>query len=85
MTGITQPIAPAATPATILPKTPVNAKQKPAIAPIPAKKIQRLNGAKFVVTNNCEKVRICYYFVSRRDFEDHILKIRPLFGYSRLK
>ncbi|EFN85727.1 AT-rich interactive domain-containing protein 2, partial [Harpegnathos saltator] len=55
MTGVLQPAAPAATPATILPKTPVNAKQKPAIAPIPAKKIQRLNGAKFVVTNNCEK------------------------------
>ncbi|XP_014475984.1 PREDICTED: AT-rich interactive domain-containing protein 2 isoform X3 [Dinoponera quadriceps] len=58
MTGVLQPAAPAATPATILPKTPVNAKQKPAIAPIPAKKIQRLNGAKFVVTNNCEKTEV---------------------------
>ncbi|XP_011647943.1 AT-rich interactive domain-containing protein 2 isoform X2 [Pogonomyrmex barbatus] len=58
MTGVIQPAAPAATPATILPKTPINAKQKPAIAPIPAKKIQRLNGAKFVVTNNCEKTEV---------------------------
>lgn len=58
MTGVMQPAAPTATPATILPKTPVNAKQKSALAPIPAKKIQRLNGAKFVVTNNCEKVCI---------------------------
>ncbi|KAL0118043.1 hypothetical protein PUN28_009019 [Cardiocondyla obscurior] len=58
MTGVMQPAAPAATPATILPKTPVNAKQKLAIAPIPAKKIQRLNGAKFVVTNNCEKTEV---------------------------
>lgn len=58
MTGVMQPAAPAAVPATILPKTPVNAKQKPAIAPIPAKKIQRLNGAKFVVTNNCEKTEV---------------------------
>ncbi|XP_077254908.1 brahma associated protein 170kD isoform X3 [Temnothorax americanus] len=58
MTGVMQPAAPAATPATILPKTPVNAKQKPAITPIPAKKIQRLNGAKFIVTNNCEKTEV---------------------------
>ncbi|XP_032671914.1 AT-rich interactive domain-containing protein 2 isoform X2 [Odontomachus brunneus] len=58
MTGVLQPAAPAATPATILPKTPVNAKQKQAIVPIPAKKIQRLNGAKFVVTNNCEKTEV---------------------------
>lgn len=62
MTGVMQPAAPAATPATILPKTPVNAKQKPAIAPIPAKKIQRLNGAKFVVTNNCEKVGVRRFY-----------------------
>ncbi|XP_072746613.1 uncharacterized protein Bap170 isoform X2 [Anoplolepis gracilipes] len=58
MTGVIQPAAPAATPATILPKTPVNAKQKSALAPIPAKKIQRLNGAKFIVTNNCEKTEV---------------------------
>ncbi|XP_018367646.1 PREDICTED: AT-rich interactive domain-containing protein 2 isoform X5 [Trachymyrmex cornetzi] len=58
MTSIIQPAAPAATPATILPKTLINTKQKPAITPIPAKKIQRLNGAKFVVTNNCEKTEI---------------------------
>ncbi|KAG5322670.1 ARID2 protein, partial [Pseudoatta argentina] len=58
MTSIIQPAAPAATPATILPKTLINTKQKPAIAPLPAKKIQRLNGAKFVVTNNCEKTEI---------------------------
>ncbi|XP_050457136.1 AT-rich interactive domain-containing protein 2 isoform X4 [Cataglyphis hispanica] len=58
MTGVMQPAAPAATPATILPKTPLNAKQKSALAPIPAKKIQRLNGAKFVVTNNCEKTEV---------------------------
>ncbi|KYM81304.1 AT-rich interactive domain-containing protein 2 [Atta colombica] len=58
MTSIIQPAAPAATPATILPKTLINTKQKPTIAPIPAKKIQRLNGAKFVVTNNCEKTEI---------------------------
>ncbi|XP_011052557.1 PREDICTED: AT-rich interactive domain-containing protein 2 isoform X5 [Acromyrmex echinatior] len=58
MTSIIQPAAPAATPATILPKTLINTKQKSAIAPIPAKKIQRLNGAKFVVTNNCEKTEI---------------------------
>ncbi|XP_029164513.1 LOW QUALITY PROTEIN: AT-rich interactive domain-containing protein 2 [Nylanderia fulva] len=57
MTGVMQPAAPAATPATILPKTPVNAKQKPALTPIP-QKIQRLNGAKFVVTNNCEKTEV---------------------------
>ncbi|XP_019890081.1 AT-rich interactive domain-containing protein 2 isoform X2 [Ooceraea biroi] len=58
MMGVMQPAAPAATPATILPKTPVNTKQKPAIAPIPAKKIQRLNGAKFILTNNCEKTEV---------------------------
>ncbi|XP_011267142.1 AT-rich interactive domain-containing protein 2 isoform X6 [Camponotus floridanus] len=58
MTGVMQPAAPTATPATILPKTPVNAKQKSALAPIPAKKIQRLNGAKFVMTNNCEKTEV---------------------------
>ncbi|XP_018352043.1 PREDICTED: AT-rich interactive domain-containing protein 2 isoform X7 [Trachymyrmex septentrionalis] len=58
MTSIIQPAAPAATPATILPKTLINTKQKSAITPIPAKKIQRLNGAKFVVTNNCEKTEI---------------------------
>lgn len=56
--GVIQPAAPSATPAIILPKTPVNAKQKSTIAPIPAKKIQRLNGAKFVMTNNCEKVDV---------------------------
>jgi len=60
MTGVMQPAAPAAIPATILPKTSVSTKQKQAITPIPAKKIQRLNGAKFVVTNNCEKV--CHRF-----------------------
>ncbi|KAF3428967.1 hypothetical protein E2986_10961 [Frieseomelitta varia] len=43
---------------TILPKTPVNSKQKPAITPIPAKKIQRLNGAKFIMTNNCDKTEV---------------------------
>ncbi|XP_020300898.1 AT-rich interactive domain-containing protein 2 isoform X8 [Pseudomyrmex gracilis] len=58
MTSIAQPAAPAATPATLIPKTPVNAKQKPAITPIPAKKIQRLNGAKFLMTNNCEKTEV---------------------------
>ncbi|XP_012541662.1 AT-rich interactive domain-containing protein 2 isoform X3 [Monomorium pharaonis] len=59
MTGVMQPAAPAAIPATTLPKIPVNAKQKPAIVPtIPAKKIQRLNGAKFIVTNNCEKTEV---------------------------
>ncbi|XP_011175648.1 AT-rich interactive domain-containing protein 2 isoform X6 [Solenopsis invicta] len=58
MTGVMQPAAPAATPATVPSKTPVNVKQKPAIASIPAKKIQRLNGAKFIVTNNCEKTEV---------------------------
>ncbi|KYN02707.1 AT-rich interactive domain-containing protein 2 [Cyphomyrmex costatus] len=58
MSSIIQPAAPAATPATILPKTLINTKQKSAIAPISAKKIQRLNGAKFVVTNNCEKTEM---------------------------
>ncbi|KAK9309939.1 hypothetical protein QLX08_000570 [Tetragonisca angustula] len=43
---------------TILPKTPVNSKQKPAITSIPAKKIQRLNGAKFIMTNNCDKTEV---------------------------
>ncbi|XP_066590882.1 AT-rich interactive domain-containing protein 2 isoform X8 [Prorops nasuta] len=61
LTGVVQPAAPSATPATpttILPKSPINSKQKPAIAPIPAKKIQRLNGAKFIMTNNCEKTEV---------------------------
>ncbi|XP_035738109.1 AT-rich interactive domain-containing protein 2-like isoform X3 [Vespa mandarinia] len=58
LTGVVQPAAPAATPATILPKVSVNSKQKPVIAAIPAKKIQRLNGAKFVLTNNCEKTEV---------------------------
>lgn len=58
LTGVVQPAAPGATPATILIKAPVNSKsQKPAIATIPARKIQRLNGAKVIVTNNCDKVR----------------------------
>ena len=53
LTGVVQPAAPAATPAAILLKAPVNLKQHKAT---PAKKVQRLNGAKIIVTNNCDKV-----------------------------
>ncbi|XP_043267599.1 AT-rich interactive domain-containing protein 2 isoform X3 [Venturia canescens] len=59
LTGVVQPAAPGATPAPILIKAPVNSKsQKPAIATIPARKIQRLNGAKVIVTNNCDKTEV---------------------------
>ncbi|XP_024940666.1 AT-rich interactive domain-containing protein 2 isoform X9 [Cephus cinctus] len=60
LTGVIQPAAPAATPATATnPRgPPVNSKHKPAIAPTPAKKIQRLNGAKVIVTNNCDKTEV---------------------------
>ncbi|XP_061932653.1 AT-rich interactive domain-containing protein 2 isoform X7 [Apis cerana] len=57
LTNISQPAA-TTTLTTILPKTPVNSKQKPTITPIPAKKIQRLNGAKFIMTNNCDKTEV---------------------------
>ncbi|XP_076748649.1 brahma associated protein 170kD isoform X2 [Xylocopa sonorina] len=58
LTNLTQPTATTTTSTTILPKTPINTKQKPAITPIPAKKIQRLNGAKFIMTNNCDKTEV---------------------------
>ncbi|XP_023289924.1 AT-rich interactive domain-containing protein 2 [Orussus abietinus] len=62
LSGVVQPTAPSATPAATppaaTPKVPVNSKQKPAIGPIPAKKIQRLNGAKVIVTNNCDKTEV---------------------------
>ncbi|XP_016768176.2 AT-rich interactive domain-containing protein 2 isoform X2 [Apis mellifera] len=57
LTNISQPAA-TTTLTAILPKTPVNSKQKPTITPIPAKKIQRLNGAKFIMTNNCDKTEV---------------------------
>ncbi|XP_076249375.1 brahma associated protein 170kD isoform X2 [Calliopsis andreniformis] len=56
LTNVSQSLT--TTTSTLLPKTPVNSKQKPAITPIPAKKIQRLNGAKFVMTNNCDKTEV---------------------------
>ncbi|XP_033349461.1 AT-rich interactive domain-containing protein 2 isoform X2 [Bombus vosnesenskii] len=58
LTNISQPPTTTTSVTTILPKTPVNSKQKPAITPIPAKKIQRLNGAKFIITNNCDKTEV---------------------------
>jgi len=81
MTSIIQPAAPAATPATILPKTLINTKQKPAIAPIPAKKIQRLNGAKFVVTNNCEKVMITLTSLQLNETLHNILLFRTSYMF----
>ncbi|XP_033217810.1 AT-rich interactive domain-containing protein 2 isoform X2 [Belonocnema kinseyi] len=64
MTGVIQPVSLAVTPATTvastaLPNKPlINSKQKPAIVTTPAKKIQRLNGAKVIMTNNCDKTEV---------------------------
>ncbi|XP_076646460.1 brahma associated protein 170kD isoform X1 [Halictus rubicundus] len=59
LTNVSQPPTTIPAASTILPKTYVNSKQqKPAITPIPAKKIQRLNGAKFILTNNCDKTEV---------------------------
>ncbi|KAK0096264.1 hypothetical protein PV326_005915, partial [Microctonus aethiopoides] len=59
LSGIGQPAAPTATPATQLPnialKAPTNAKSKMITSSVvPVKKVQRLNGAKIIVTNNCD-------------------------------
>lgn len=86
MSGVVQPVAPAVTPATtvasttLLNKPLINSKQKPAIVTTPAKKIQRLNGAKVIMSNNCDKVFLLskfrfyfYYWFNTRSTEvDHI-------------
>ncbi|XP_012267900.2 AT-rich interactive domain-containing protein 2 isoform X3 [Athalia rosae] len=58
LTGVIQPAAPAATPAVTSPKILCNTKQKPAIAVTLAKKFQRVNGAKVIVPNNCDKTEV---------------------------
>ncbi|XP_044020286.1 uncharacterized protein LOC122860511 isoform X2 [Aphidius gifuensis] len=58
LSGGIQPAAPSATLANspVVQKTPVNSKQKNSSTP--ARKIQRLNGAKVVVTNNNDKTEV---------------------------
>lgn len=61
LTGIIQPASPAATPALVQTKTPVNSKQKTTLSQTSGKKILRVNGAKVIMSNNVDKVTKHFY------------------------